>query len=62
MNFEQATEKAKAIPSTLDDATKLKLYGLYKQATIGDVNIDQPWAIQVRLLSFLNLVSITPYS
>eukprot|EP01061_Rhynchopus_euleeides_P006017 TRINITY_DN150_c0_g1_i1.p3 TRINITY_DN150_c0_g1~~TRINITY_DN150_c0_g1_i1.p3 ORF type:complete len:104 (+),score=42.27 TRINITY_DN150_c0_g1_i1:85-396(+) len=26
---------------------KLKFYGLYKQATIGDVQGDQPWAVQV---------------
>lgn len=29
------------------DDEKLKFYGLYKQATIGDCNIPQPWAIQV---------------
>lgn len=25
----------------------LVLYGLYKQATVGDVNISQPWKVQV---------------
>lgn len=25
----------------------LKLYALYKQATVGDVNIAQPWAVQM---------------
>jgi len=25
----------------------LELYGLYKQATVGDVNIAQPWAVQM---------------
>ena len=25
----------------------LKLYALYKQATVGDVNIAQPWAVQL---------------
>ena len=26
----------------LSDEKKLKLYGLYKQATIGDINIEEP--------------------
>lgn len=34
------------LPSQSDD-NKLKLYGLYKQATVGDINIAQPWAIQI---------------
>lgn len=25
----------------------LELYALYKQATVGDVNIAQPWAVQL---------------
>jgi diazepam-binding inhibitor (GABA receptor modulating acyl-CoA-binding protein) len=25
----------------------LKLYGLFKQATVGDVNTSQPWAVQL---------------
>ena len=28
-------------------ATKLKYYSFYKQATIGNVNIDQPWAVDM---------------
>lgn len=27
--------------------TKLKFYGLYKQATEGDVKGDRPWAVQL---------------
>lgn len=25
----------------------LDLYGLFKQATVGDINIAQPWAVQL---------------
>ena len=31
--------REKLVP--VDDDTKLQLYGLYKQATIGDVNTDR---------------------
>jgi acyl-CoA-binding protein len=31
----------------LDDEQKTNLYGLYKQGTIGDINIPQPWSIQI---------------
>jgi diazepam-binding inhibitor (GABA receptor modulating acyl-CoA-binding protein) len=26
---------------------KLQLYGLYKQVTVGDCNISEPWAVQI---------------
>ena len=29
------------------DEIKLQFYALYKQATIGDCNTDQPWAIDI---------------
>jgi diazepam-binding inhibitor (GABA receptor modulator, acyl-CoA-binding protein) len=29
-------------PPVISDAMKLKLYGLYKQSTIGDINVPQP--------------------
>ena len=38
----------KTEPST---AEKLILYGLYKQVTVGDINISKPWAIQVEASS-----------
>eukprot|EP00461_Guttulinopsis_vulgaris_P010231 UN10305 len=47
MSFAAAAEKAKTLPATTTNEEKLKLYGLYKQATVGDINIDQPWAVQV---------------
>ena len=30
-----------------DSAVKLEFYGLYKQATVGDNDTPQPWAIKV---------------
>ena len=47
MNFSEAVEKIKTLSQRPDDNTLLKLYGLYKQATIGNCNIAQPWAVQV---------------
>lgn len=29
---------------TLGNDQKLQLYGLYKQATVGDVNTSRPWS------------------
>ena len=41
-NFEQAVADSKAIPSRPDNETLLRLYSLYKQATEGDINTEQP--------------------
>ncbi|XP_013417380.1 acyl-CoA-binding protein isoform X3 [Lingula anatina] len=40
--FTQAATDAKNLKSKPTDAEMLELYGLYKQATIGDVNTDRP--------------------
>ena len=32
----------------LSNEELVELYGLYKQATVGDINIAQPWAVQVK--------------
>uniref|UniRef100_A0A915PTQ8 ACB domain-containing protein n=1 Tax=Setaria digitata TaxID=48799 RepID=A0A915PTQ8_9BILA len=40
--FEQAVEDVKKLSEKQDLVTKLKLYGLYKQATIGDVEGERP--------------------
>ncbi|VDM10760.1 unnamed protein product [Wuchereria bancrofti] len=40
--FEQAVEKVKQLAEKQDLSTKLKLYGLYKQATIGDIDSKRP--------------------
>lgn len=45
--FEAAIEKAKGLPSQSND-TLLELYGLYKQATGGDVQGDRPGGFDFR--------------
>jgi len=40
--FEQAVADSKTIPSRPDNETLLRLYSLYKQATEGDINTEQP--------------------
>ena len=42
MNFQQAIEKIKTLSQIFTDSELLELYGLYKQATIGDINIPKP--------------------
>lgn len=36
--FEEYAEKAKTLPESTSNENKLVLYGLYKQATVGNVN------------------------
>ena len=36
--FEEYAEKAKTLPENTSNENKLILYGLYKQATVGNVN------------------------
>ncbi|KAI0241673.1 Acyl-CoA-binding protein [Lamellibrachia satsuma] len=40
--FTEAAEKVKNLKTKPNDAEMLEIYGLYKQATVGDVNIDRP--------------------
>lgn len=40
--FNKAAEDAKKLPTRPSDDDLLKLYGLYKQATVGDCNTDRP--------------------
>lgn len=42
--FEEHAEKAKSLPETTTNESKLILYGLYKQATVGDVNTSYYYA------------------
>lgn len=44
--FEDAVKQVRNLTS-LTDSEKLAVYGLYKQAVVGDVNIPQPWSIQI---------------
>lgn len=41
-SFQQAIESLKGLDIEPDDNTKLHLYALYKQATVGDVQGDKP--------------------
>ncbi|KAI4977254.1 hypothetical protein ZWY2020_054885 [Hordeum vulgare] len=38
--FEEYAKKAKTLPNTTTNESKLCLYSLYKQATVGPVNTD----------------------
>jgi diazepam-binding inhibitor (GABA receptor modulating acyl-CoA-binding protein) len=40
--FVEAAEKVKRLASKPSDQDMLELYGLYKQATVGDVNTERP--------------------
>ena len=40
--FEQAVADSKALPEKPDNMTLLKIYGLYKQASAGDVDGKRP--------------------
>jgi diazepam-binding inhibitor (GABA receptor modulating acyl-CoA-binding protein) len=40
--FEQAVARSKQLPDKPDNATLLKIYALYKQATAGDVEGKRP--------------------
>jgi diazepam-binding inhibitor (GABA receptor modulating acyl-CoA-binding protein) len=46
--FEDATKYVAALPAEpkMDDETRLKFYGLYKQATLGDCTGSRPWSVQ----------------
>ena len=49
--FEKAVAWVRALPKDgpvqLSNEVKLQFYGLYKQATEGEVQGTQPWAVQV---------------
>ena len=40
--FESAVARSKELSERPDNTTLLKIYGLYKQATLGDVQGDKP--------------------
>ena len=47
MNFEEAIVKVKKLKTRPDDGKLLQLYGLYKQATVGDCDMTEPWFYEV---------------
>ncbi|KAF2308907.1 hypothetical protein GH714_023416 [Hevea brasiliensis] len=46
--FEEYAEKAKTLPENTTNESKLILYGLYKQATVGPVNTSRPGMFNMR--------------
>jgi diazepam-binding inhibitor (GABA receptor modulator, acyl-CoA-binding protein) len=40
-DFQLAADAAKTLPESIANDDKLNLYGLFKQATIGDVNTGE---------------------
>lgn len=40
--FEQAAVESKTLPEKPSNETLLQLYSLYKQGSVGDINIDPP--------------------
>ena len=48
MNFETASQKVKCLKQKPTDQQLLLLYGLYKQATVGNCNIPEPWIFQTK--------------
>lgn len=47
MTFEEAAEAVKKLSSKPSNEDMLYLYGLYKQATVGDVNTERPGMLQM---------------
>ncbi|CCW65291.1 unnamed protein product [Phytomonas sp. EM1] len=45
--FNSAQRMFAASAARLDDETKLKFYALYKQATVGNINIAKPWLMDL---------------
>lgn len=41
--FTAAAKKPETFTKRPTDEELLELYGLYKQATVGDINISKPW-------------------
>ncbi|CAG9467757.1 unnamed protein product [Pedinophyceae sp. YPF-701] len=41
-DFEKAAAEAKELPANTSNEDKLALYGLFKQATVGDCNTSRP--------------------
>ncbi|KAF8771241.1 putative acyl-CoA-binding protein like [Argiope bruennichi] len=46
--FNSAAASVKDMKNRPSDSELLELYALYKQATIGDCNIDQPGALDLK--------------
>ncbi|XP_076460270.1 acyl-CoA-binding protein-like isoform X2 [Babylonia areolata] len=47
-NFEKSAEEAKNLPKKPTDEEMLTLYGLFKQATVGDCNTVRPGMLDLK--------------
>ncbi|XP_076460271.1 acyl-CoA-binding protein-like isoform X3 [Babylonia areolata] len=47
-NFEKSAEEAKNLPKKPTDEEMLTLYGLFKQATVGDCNTARPGMLDLK--------------
>ncbi|KAH7291996.1 hypothetical protein KP509_29G046000 [Ceratopteris richardii] len=47
-DFEKASKDALDLPATTTDGDKLILYGLFKQATVGDCNTSRPGFLDLK--------------
>ncbi|KAH7294837.1 hypothetical protein KP509_27G021200 [Ceratopteris richardii] len=47
-DFDQAAKDALKLPATTTDQDKLILYGLFKQATVGDCNTARPGMLDLK--------------
>ncbi len=48
MDFQEASEKVKSLSKRPDNSTLLKLYGLFKQGSEGDVQGKRPGMLDVK--------------
>ncbi|MBN3294330.1 ACBD7 protein, partial [Polypterus senegalus] len=46
--FEQVAEDVKKVKTRPEDGELLELYGLYKQATVGDINTEKPGMLDMK--------------
>lgn len=56
--FDRALQDLNRLQSDPDPHTKLKLYGLFKQATVGKVNVERPAIepVKVNYIYFLPII------
>ncbi|XP_062906224.1 acyl-CoA-binding protein [Mobula hypostoma] len=47
-DFEKAAEEVKRLKTKPSDEDMLLIYGLYKQATVGDVNTERPGMLDLK--------------
>jgi len=47
-DFQRAAEEVKTLPSKPSENDLLKLYGLFKQATVGDNNVNKPGMLDIK--------------